>query len=182
VRKSRRHIVMRIVEAAGLGLVVLDVVLYFAVYRPLGNMMASEEHRYSGARQRVREEQVRVDRLEKYQAALPQAGKRLEDFTSNHAPSRRRGFSAAAHLIRQVADASGVQPPSVAYRLDTKHHDPLERLGLEISAMGSYTGLLKFAHALETAHDFILVREFSFAPGENGVLSLRLVADLYLTP
>lgn len=174
--------VMRIVEAAGLGLVVLDIVLYFAAYRPLGNMVASEERGYSDARQRVREQQLRVDRLKTYQAALPQADKRLEDFTSNHAPSRRRGFSAAAHLIRQVADASGVQPPSVAYRLDTKHQDPLERLGLEISVTGRYTGLLKFAHALETANDFILVREFSFAPGDNGILSLRLVADLYLTP
>jgi Tfp pilus assembly protein PilO len=182
VRKSRRHIVMRIVEAAGLGLVVLDVVLYLAVYRPLGSMVASEERRYTDARQRAREEQVRVERLRKYQAALPQADKRLEDFTTNHAPPRRRGFSAAAHLIREVADASGVQPASVAYRLDTKHNDPLERLGLEINATGSYTGLLKFAHALETAHDFILVREFSFAQGDNGALNLRLVADLYLTP
>jgi len=173
---------MRIAETAGLGLVVLDVALYFAVYRPLGSQVASEQQRYAEARQTAREEQVRVDRLKKYQAALPQAGKRLEDFSSNHAPSRRRGFSAAAHLIRRVADAAGVQPPTVAYRLDTKHHDPLERLGLEISAAGRYRDLLKFAHALETANDFILVREFSFAPGDNGALSLRLVADLYLTP
>jgi Tfp pilus assembly protein PilO len=173
---------MRIVEAAGLGLVVLDVVLYFAVYRPLGGMVASEEQRYSGVRQRAREEQVRVERLKEYRAALPQADKRLADFTSNHAPPRRRGFSAAAHLIRAVADASGVQPGSVAYRLDTKHGDPLERLGLEVNVTGSYAGLLKFAHALETAHDLILVREFSLTQGDNGVLNLRLLADLYLTP
>jgi Tfp pilus assembly protein PilO len=182
VRKSRRQIVLRIVEAAGLGLVILDVVLYFAVYRPLGNMVASEQQRYSDVRQMVREQQIRVDRLEKYQAALPEADKRLEDFTSNHTPPRRRGFSTAAHLIRQVADASGVQPASVAYRLETTHHDPLERLGLEINVTGPYTGLLKFAHALETADDLILIREFSFAPGENGALSLRLVVDLYMTP
>jgi Tfp pilus assembly protein PilO len=182
VRKSRRQIVMRIVEAAGLGLVVLDVVLYFAVYRPLGNMVASEEQRYTHERQGARQEQVRVERLKKYQAALPEADKRLEDFTTNHTPPHRRRFSVAARLIREVADASGVQPASVAYRLDTKHNDPLERLGLEINVTGSYTGLLKFAHALETARDLILVREFSFTPADNGVLNLRLVADLYSTP
>jgi Tfp pilus assembly protein PilO len=173
---------MRIVEAVGLGLVVLDAVLYLAVYRPLGSLVASEERRYADARQRAREEQVQVERLKKYQAALPQADERLKDFTSNHAPARRRGFSAAAHLIREVADGSGVQPGSVAYRLDTKRGDPLERLELEINVTGSYTGLLKFVHALETAHDFILVREFSFAQADNGALSLRLLADLYLTP
>jgi hypothetical protein len=42
--------------------------------------------------------------------------------------------------------------------------------------------LLKFAHGLETANDFILIREFNLATGENGMLSLRLAADFYLTP
>jgi hypothetical protein len=59
----------------------------------------------------------------------------------------------------------------------------LERLELDISLEGSYLSLLKFSHALETANDFILVREFNFAPGgDNQALGLRLGADLYLTP
>ena len=64
-----------------------------------------------------------------------------------------------------------------------EHNDPLERLSLDINVQGSYPGLLEFSHALETANDFILVREFIFTPGEeNGALGLRLGADLYVTP
>jgi Tfp pilus assembly protein PilO len=64
-----------------------------------------------------------------------------------------------------------------------EHHDPLERLAVEINAQGPYAGLLKFSHALETANEFILVRDFDLTPGgENGSLGLRLSADLYLTP
>jgi Tfp pilus assembly protein PilO len=174
--------VIRIIEVAGLGLVALDIVVYLAVYRPLGSMIAAEQQHYSVARDRVREQQARVGRLEKFQAALPQAGERLEDFREHRTSPRRRGFSTAAHLVRKVAEAAGVQPPSVTYRLDPAHNDPLQRLGLEINTGGSYPGLLKFAHALETANDFILIREFNLAAGENGMLSLRLVADLYLTP
>jgi Tfp pilus assembly protein PilO len=170
------------IEVAGLGLVALDIVVYLAVYRPLGNMIAAEQQHYSVARERVREQQARVGRLEKFQAALPQAGERLADFKQHRTSPRRRGFSTAEHLIRKVADAAGVQPPSVAYRLDPVHNDPLQRLGLEINTGGSYPGLLKFAHYLETANDFILIREFTFTAGDNGMLSLRLVADFYVTP
>ncbi len=42
--------------------------------------------------------------------------------------------------------------------------------------------LLKISNGLETANDFLLVREFILAPGEKGDLGLRLSVDLYLTP
>jgi len=183
VRKSRRQIVSRIFEAVGAGLVALDLVVFFAVYRPLEHRVDGEERRGTELLQTVRNQQVRVDLLKKFEAAFPQAGKGLEDFTTNRTPARREGFSTAAHLIHKVADAAGVKVSSTAYRLDTEHHDPLERLALEINVQGPYTGLLKFSHALETADEFILVREFNFTPGEeHGALGLRLGADLYLTP
>jgi Tfp pilus assembly protein PilO len=173
---------MRIFEAAGLGMLVLDLLMYFAVFRPLRKMKASAQQEHSEVRQTLRDQRIRVERLQKFQAALPEAAKRLVDFTTERAPSRRQGYSTAAHLIQKAADSAGVKPPSVGFRIDTTHSDPLQRLGLEINTEGSYKGMLKFVHALETSEDFILVREFSFAPGENGVVNLRLGADLYLTP
>jgi Tfp pilus assembly protein PilO len=167
-----------------MGLVALDLVVFFAVYRPLGDKVAAETRRHAELRQAIRNQQVRVDLLKKFEAAIPRAGKGLEDFTAHRTPSRREAFSTAAHLIKKAADAAGVQLTSEAYRLDKEHHDPLERLALDISAQGSYFGLLKFSHALETADDFLLVRDFTFTPGEgeNGAVGLRLEADLYLTP
>jgi len=164
-------------------LVALDVLVFFAVYRPLGNKIDLESRRHAELRQTIRNQQVRVDVLEKDEAALPKTGKGLEDFTTNRTPSRREAYSTAAHLIHKLADASEVKISSTAYHLDLEHHDPLERLELDISVQGSYPGLLKFAHALETANDFILVRDFTFTPGEeNGALGLRLGPDVYLTP
>jgi Tfp pilus assembly protein PilO len=168
----------------GIGLVVLDVLVFYALYQPLGSKVDVAERDHEHLRQTVRNQQVRVDILKKYEAALPQVGKGLEDFTTNRTPSRREAYSTAAHLIHKIADAAGVKVASMGYRLDTtEHNDPLERLELDISLEGSYVSLLKFSHALETANDFILVREFNFTPaGENQALGLRLGADLYLTP
>jgi Tfp pilus assembly protein PilO len=164
-------------------LVALDLVVLFAVYRPLGNKLDVEAHSHTELRQTVRSEQIRVDLLKKFESALPQAGKGLEDFTTNRTPSRREAYSTAAHLIYKAADAAGVKVSTLAFRLDMEHHDPLERLAVEINAQGPYAGLLKFSHALETANEFILVRDFDLTPGgENGALGLRLSADLYLTP
>lgn len=183
VRKSRRQVINRIIEAVGVGLVALDLVAFFAVYKPLGTRLDAEISHHEELRQSVRNEQRRVDLLQIYQAAFPKVGKGLDDFTTNRTPSRREAYSTAAHLIHKVADASGVQLETTVYRLDTQGKDPLERLGVEINAQGPYAGLLKFAHALETANDFMLVREFTIAAtGPNGVLGLRLGADLYLTP
>jgi Tfp pilus assembly protein PilO len=182
VRKSRRQIVNRIAEAAGVGLVALDLLVFFTLYRPLGRKVDAVERVHAGSRQTVRNEQVRVELLQRYEAALPQAGKGLQDFTANRTPSRREAYSTAAHLIHKVADAAGVKVASMGYHLDVEQKEPLEQLALDINLQGPYAGLVKFAHALETDNHFILVREFNFTPGDSGALELRLGADLYLTP
>jgi Tfp pilus assembly protein PilO len=184
VKKSRSQIVNRIFEAIGIGLVAIDLLVFFALYRPLGSKMDAAEHRHEELRQTIRNQQVRVEILKKYDAAFPRVGKGLQDFASNRTPSRREAYSTAAHLIHKIADAAGVKVVSTGYRLQTaQHNDPLEPLQLDISLEGSYGGLLKFSHALETANDFILVREFNFSPGsDNQGLGLRLGADFYVTP
>jgi len=182
MRKSRRQIVIRLLELAALGLVSLDLVLYFAVYKPLRSMVAAEQQQYSEVRAKVREAEARLGRLEKFRDALPGAGQQLADFAHQSVPPRRRGFSTAAHLIHEAATAAGVETPGILYRLDSTRHDPLAKLGLEITTDGSYPGLLKFAHTLETTNDLLLIRGFTMAAAENGSLSLKLAADLYVTP
>ncbi len=180
--KSRRQSLMRAFEVAGLVLMAVNAALYFAAYRPLADRIAAGQQRYTEMRSRARIQQARVERLETFEAALPQAGMVLEDFTAHRTSPRRRSFSAVARLLREAANAAGVQLPSVTFRLDSGHHDPLGRLGLEINIGGSYQGLVKFAHNLETANDFLLTREFKLTGSDNGTLSLRLVADFYVTP
>jgi Tfp pilus assembly protein PilO len=164
-------------------LVALDLVVFFAIFQPLGTKLEAEARGHEDLRRTIRNQELRVELLKNYQAALPDVAKGLDDFASNRAPSRREAYSTAAHLVHKLADAAGVKVSSMEYRLDTAHVDSLERLSLEINLQGPYQSLLKFSHGLETATDFITVREFDFEPGENGdALRLRLGADLYLTP
>ena len=180
--KSRRKTLIRMVEGVAVGLVLLDAALYFALVRPLRSMRTAEEVRYSATRERVRELKLRAARLEKFQTSVPETEEQLSAFMRSHIPPRRQGFSRAARLVRRLTEQAGVELSGVAYKLDSAADDPLERLGIEVEVAGSFSSLLNFSHALETASDFMVVREFAFEPAEGGGVTLRLGADLYLTP
>jgi Tfp pilus assembly protein PilO len=173
---------IHVIERVGLALILLDIALYFALLRPVQNWVGSEQQRFMETRRRLREESARAERLERFKENLPGAGDKLQVFRRDHLPPRRHAFSRASRLLRRVSEQAGVQLGPVVYRLDSEHKQPLEHLGFETDADGSFAGLMKFAHALETASDFILIREFTFEPGEGGTMGLRLTADLYLTP
>jgi hypothetical protein len=84
--------------------------------------------------------------------------------------------------VQAATDQSKTQLTSVGYKLDNSTSAPLQRLELLIVVSGSFPALLKFAHALETASELILIRSFSIAASEENALELRLGADLYLMP
>lgn len=182
MRKSRRHTAIRVVQWVALSLAALDAALYLAVVRPLGRMRADEQQAKQAVEKRLEDQRARLERFRKFQAALPDAGQALKVFVRDHVPSRRRGFSRAARLVRRLSEASGLQLAGVSYRLNTTEGGPLERLGIEVTVEGPFSSLLKFAHAIETDNDFILVRDFTFQPGEGATLALRLGADMYLEP
>ncbi len=182
MRRSRRKILIRIVVGAALVLLLLDAALYLAVVRPVRRLVATEQQARGLAEAGVLEGRRRVERLKKFQQALPGAHEQIRIFLEDHIPSRRRGYSRAARLVRQLTEESGIQLSSVTYKLNSAREEPLQHLGIEVTVEGPFMGLLKFAHGLETAKDFILVRDFIFQPGEGGSLAMRLGADVYLEP
>ena len=182
MRRSRRQTVVLGFQVAGVSLVLLDVLLYFGAYRYTQTLASSAQQQFASLRGRIHNSHARIDRLKKFVAALPDAGKRLSAFEQDHTAPQRHGYSRAAKLLRQVAEKSGAQPAKVAFKEDTKVPGPLLRLGVLIDIEGPFPALLKFAHGLETANDLVLIRSFRITSGENDALDLRLAADFYLTP
>lgn len=164
-----------------MALVAADLAVFFLVYRPLGTKLEEAGRQQDRLRQGIRSQQVRVDALKRYDEALPAAGQQIDDFVGARTPTRREAYSTAAHLLHKVAEEAGVNVAMLVYHsIDKGSGDPLERLALDINVQGSYAGLVKFAHALETSKEFMLVRDGTMVPGENGALNLRLLADLYV--
>jgi Tfp pilus assembly protein PilO len=178
--KKKRKALIRSAERIALTILVVDVLAYAALVLGLGKQIRAAQESREGLLRKGREEEARVARLKKFQASLPEVRNQLEQFEQKRVPSRRQGFSRAARLVREIGQRSGVEVSGVSYKLDSDRTKPLDRLGITVSAEGLYPSLVKFAHSLETASDFIVVREFSFQQGDSGALALRISADLYL--
>ena len=180
--KSHRQTVTRVFQIAGASLVLLDVLLYFGIYRPIQALVSSAQMQFDALRGRIYDGEVRIERLKEFREALPEADKRLAALEQDHAPPRRQGFSQAHNLVRRASEQSGTQLGSLAFKLDNNTSGPLQRLGVVINVAGPFPALLKFVHALETANDLIVVQSFKIAVGDTQPLGLRLAADLYLAP
>ena len=182
MKKNRRKALIRLLERAALGLIVLDVALYFAAVRPLHSRVAAAESSYHFSLGQMMQRQERVERLEKFQKTLPAADTQLTSFLGDHVPPRRHAFSDAAKLIRILTTRSGVQLDNVSYKLTAEKGEPFERLSIDVTVEGPFANVLKFAHALESARQLILLKSFSFSTAQGGAVSLQVGADLFITP
>lgn len=182
MQKPRRKILRRFIERAAIAVVVLDAVAYAAVVRPLRHRVANAEESYDHTRLAILEAEANLTRLERLRSSLPQTADRVHSFLAVHVPARRWAFSEAEQLIDRLTRQSNVQLVSVSYKLKPSAHEPLDRLGIQVTVTGSFADLLQFAHAMENAKDLILVRDFNFAASGASNISLAVGADLYLTP
>ena len=182
MRRNRRQTVTRIFQITGVFLVLLDVALYFVVYRQTQTQLSSELEQFAALRQRILDREAHIERLKKYKAGLPGTGKQLATLIQDHALHRRQAYSQAFKLLRLVEKESGAELGKVDFKRNDKASGPLLPLGAVINVEGSFPALLKFAHGLETASELLVLRSFSMTEGEDTPLQLRLVIDLYFTP
>jgi Tfp pilus assembly protein PilO len=179
---TRRKLLVSILEVLAVVLVLLDLVVYFGVLSPLKDRVQSEQKRHSESSASLAPEQSRVALLARYASELPTADTQVHEFLKKHVPSRQRGYSTATGLVSKLTEGSGVQLTGIGYKLEPAHKNPLEWLRLDVSVEGGFKSLLDFAHGLESADAFVVIRSFTLDLGEGPGLNLRLGADLYMTP
>jgi Tfp pilus assembly protein PilO len=181
---ARRKLLTRVLEGLAVTLVFLDIATYFAVLRPLQDRVQEEQTRHRQARATLAPVRNRVERLQKYASELPTADGQIAKFLEKHVPERRSAYSTADSLVAKLAEKSGVQLTAVGYKPESEHKNPnpLRWLRIEVGAEGGFKNLMDFAYGLESGDQFLLIRNVAFDMGDKGQPSLRLAADLYVTP
>jgi Tfp pilus assembly protein PilO len=182
MKRKRHKAFIRLLQRAAVGMVVLDVVVYFAAVRALRARRAQAESSYHRVMEESQQRQERVARLAKFQEQLPQSDEQLKTFLSDHVPTRRHAFSEAIRMIRVITTQSKVQLDNVSYKLTPEKDEPLERLRVDVAVEGPFMNLLQFAHTLESAPQLILLKDFTFSTSQGSIVSLKVGAELYLTP
>lgn len=183
--KDRRKLLIRMIEGAAVGLVALDLALYFVAIQPLRNKSQDGLVKFDQERAEIRNEEARVKRLEWYKASMPATEKELNDFMGEQVQGQRKGFTRLARLLRATADDAGVELGPFTFKPEPVRDEPLELVSISLGVSGTFGNLMSFAHSLESVtSDFIVIQDFDFGPGEKetaGNLSLKLSAELYLT-
>jgi len=182
LRRNRHQTVTRVFQIFGISLVLLDVLLYFFVYRQTQSLLSSELEQFESLRLRIFDGEARIGRLTKYKDGLPETGKNLAAVIGDHTLHRRQAYSQAFKLLRQVAEKSGAQLGKVEFKRNDRAAGPVLPLGAAINVEGSFPALLKFAHGLETANDLLVIRSFNMVEGEDTPQQMHLVVDMYFTP
>lgn len=182
MRIRKRQSILRFAERAALIVAAFDVAIYFLAARPVQARLAGDQQAYNRLRHEVVERESRLVNLERLKAALPQAGVDLQNFLQAHVPARRWGFSTSEKLLRHLTQQTHVRLADVSPKLMANKDEPLQHLSLEITVEGTFDHLLDFAHAVETAKELMVIRNFSFTTAKENLLSLKMGTDLYLTP
>jgi hypothetical protein len=181
MKKNLRNYIKPVVEVAALVIVVADLLLGAGLVW-FSSRVDEEREVHDAVQRQVTAEEAVVKGLERTAAALPGTQGQIRLFRQNHVASRREGYGRATRLMWSLKEKAGVQLDGVGFKPERLQNEPFQRLALEVSVEGPFPKLINFAHSLETASDFVLVRTFNFTPGEGGKLSLHLSADFYITP
>ncbi len=182
--RNVRKALTPVLEITALVLVLLDLGLGAGMVW-LSHRLADQRRIQATAKVQIQQLQMRVAKLQTYDDFLPGAKGKVNLFIKERIPNRRQGYSRALHLLRILTQDSGVQLTAVGYprvEIEKGSNAPLDRLSLNISVAGTFDSLMKFSHELETATEFIVLRDFALQPGDNSQLNLRITADLYMNP
>lgn len=178
-RKSWARTALKI----GLVLAAVDVVAYFALYRSVKSLLADQQQQFAVSRLEWKAHKAALGRVERRARALPTSERQVRSFVIEHVPSQREGYSRAGVLVEGLTQRTGVELAGITFKHETRGESgPFRHLTMNIYVQGPFANLLKFGHGIETASDFIVVRGFKFESAAQGVLGLRLTADLYLMP
>lgn len=180
--RERMLKIARRFEWGALILLGLDIVLYVTLVGPAGRLASNEQQRQQELAGRLLEEKEVVARFEQFKNAAPQTSQELLSFTDKHIAPRREAYYRAARLVRELADRSGLQLTGISYKLDPWRGEPLRRLSVEIRVAGPFDGLLKFAHDLDAANQFVLLENCTLQDHEGEGMAMNLTAGMYLEP
>jgi len=181
MKKNLHKTLKPFLEIAALVVLATDVLLAAGTIW-FSSRVRVERELHGSVQAQVAVQQATVKRLEETKARLPGTEGQIKLFLESHVPSRREGFARATRLVWLLKQKCGVQLDGVGYKPDRTQDEPLRRLALEVTLEGPFFNLIEFAHSLETASDFVVLRAFNFTPGEGGKLGLHLSADFYVVP
>lgn len=175
-RIAAEHRGLLMVLAAG---VVLNLLIYALVVRPLANRVANVAER-----ERAAEQALAQARAEHATAAGTLTGKsrastELATFYNDVLPKDLAGARRLTYLrLAQLARESDLEYRRATYAPTVDSESTLTRLQIQLVLSGTYSNMRAFIYQLETAPEFVVIDNVQLAEGADGGGTLVVTLDL----
>jgi Tfp pilus assembly protein PilO len=157
-------------------LLLLNLVVYLAVIRPLSQRVSSVTERTQTAETELANARLAQMRAKAALTGKSEAATKLDSFYHEVLPA---DFSAARRLffpwVEQVARNVGLEATSSSVDVATDRDRQLTQFSIQMQLTGSYAAIREFIHRLERAPRFVVIDRVTLQedPAENA-LSLKL--------
>ena len=157
-------------------LLVLNLVVYLAVIRPLSQRVSSVTERTQTAEGELAEARLAQMRAASALTGKSDASKKLDTFYNDVLPAN---FSAARDLffpwVEQTAREVGLEATSSSVDVMSERDRQLTQFSIQMELAGNYGAVREFIHRLERAPKFVVIDRVTLQenPAEGG-LALKL--------
>jgi hypothetical protein len=157
---------------------VLNLLIYVVVVRPLARSVANIEQSTLAAEQARTAAQAEFGRANGTLTGKDRATKELATFYSTVLAQDLSGARRLTYgRVQRLAQQFRLEYQSSRYEPVEDRGSSLTKLKVNVELTGSYPNMRSFIHAIETAPEFVVIENISLAEGSNEG-SLRLALDL----
>ena len=165
------------IQAAMIGLLVLDAVAIAFLFSPLTAGREFREHALDQARNDLQLKVKEVGPLMGMQEKLKNADKDLNKFYSNRLPERQ---SAIATELGKLAEQNRVRIGQEKFTPKASALPEMTEVNIDANIEGDYVNLVKFINALERDKMFFIVSSIGLAGEQSGGVKLALKVQTFL--
>jgi Tfp pilus assembly protein PilO len=164
------------------GLAIANVVVFFALVRPIGGSASDLAEELEQTRRQVRQGQIEITRLKKLVEKVGNARKQQNAFVKTYFMDRRTASSTILMEIQSAAGKAGLTPREHAFVIDPiEGSDTLSMMTITANYEGSYGNLVDFVNQIDKSARFLIIDNIQAAPQQQaGKLSARFKLNTFV--
>ncbi len=166
------------VAAVLAGLVVLDLLLWFWLVRPVRVELAQLRERKVTADQTERRETAKLDQLRQVDRHVRTVETGIKTFFDSMLATKKDRLVPFQGELMSIGEEFNVAPRSVSVGMADMEREGLESVAFAFPLTGGYENLRQFLSRLETMDQFLLVREVALTGGKEGGRALQLNVEV----
>ena len=156
------------------GLIFLNLPIYFLLVRPEIQADQSEKARDDSARLELRKRATVIGFLKGMESKMAESQKSYTKFTQDYLFSRDRGSSELLRELDELCAQAGLSRNRSSFKHDEEAQFGMRRVSMTLPIEGSYASIRTFLNLLESRPKFIIVDSMALDSEREGTGLIRM--------